>query len=362
MLKVGVLYGGRSGEHKVSCCSAASVFKNLDKSKYQITAIGIDKKGRWYPQKDAQIILDESFGEILSIKKEGNWLVNHFESEEGLTLYNPDNKEKINVDLVFPVVHGKNCEDGTLQGLLELACVPYVGADVIGSAIGMDKDVAKRLLDHNGISVVPWQTIHRIEWEKNKNEIINKINNTIGLPFFVKPANQGSSVGIFKVKEQNDVIIDINKAFEYDNKLLIEKSIDCREIECSVLGNQEPIVSIPGEIIPAHEFYSYEAKYIDSGGAKFKIPAIISESISEKIQEFALRAYLLLCLKGMARIDFFLEKNSEKIYLNEVNTLPGFTSISMYPKLWDYTGIHYKELLDRLIELALERHRNRIIE
>jgi D-alanine-D-alanine ligase len=357
MLKVGVLFGGKSGEHEVSKCSAASVCAELDKTKYQVTAIGIDKDGRWYPQKNIEFEEKEGFGQVLSLKKEGNWLVNHFEDRDhGFTLHNLDNGEQVSVDLIFPVVHGKNCEDGILQGLLELARVPYVGAEVLGSSVGMDKDVTKRILDHGNIPVVPWITLRKIDWEQSQDKLVAKIKNEIGLPFFAKPANEGSSVGIYKVKSEQDISKLVSEAFKYDEKLLIEKSVNCREIECAVLGNDDPRVSVAGEIIPKHEFYSYDAKYIDSEGAELVIPAEIDKDIAETISNYAIKTFKLLCLKGLSRIDFFLDKDTGKIYLNEINSLPGFTSISMYSKLWDYSGIPYAKLLDKLIELAFERH------
>lgn len=361
MLKIGVLFGGNSGEHDVSKCSAASVCTHLDKNKYEVIAIGIDRDGRWYPQKEIKFEDTDGFGKILSLQKNGTWLVNHFEDKENIfTLHNIETGEKISVDLVFPVVHGKHCEDGMLQGLLELASVPYIGSDVIGSAIGMDKDVAKRILQHADIPVVPWITIYKHEWIKNKEVIVDKIKNEIGLPFFAKPANEGSSVGIYKVKEISEIIENIDKVFNYDQKILVEKSINCREIECSVLGNEEPEVSVCGEVISNHEFYSYDAKYLDSNGANLEIPAKIDNQVADQITKCAKNAYKLLCLKGMSRIDFFLDKDNNEIYLNEVNSLPGFTSISMYPKLWDFSGLPYKDLLDKLIELALDRHKKNI--
>ncbi len=359
MIKVGVLYGGRSGEHDVSRCSAASVIKYLDKSKYEVTAIGIDHDGRWYVQDSPEIIEDKDFGDVLKLNKSGNWFVNHYERGGKLYLFESQSSKEISVDVVFPVVHGTFCEDGTLQGLLELAMVPYVGADVVGSAIGMDKDVAKRLLRDAGIPVVEWITILKYQWDLSKDILTNEIENKIGFPCFIKPCNAGSSVGISKVKSREYLESAIDEALVWDNKILVEKAIDAREIEFSVIGNDKPEASIPGEIRPRHEFYSYEAKYIDSNGAELLIPADIDRNLTEVMRKAAVEGYSALCCSGMARVDFFLEKSSNKFYLNEINTLPGFTNISMYPKLWAQTGTDYSSLLKKLISLAVERRVNK---
>jgi D-alanine-D-alanine ligase len=360
-MKIGVLYGGRSGEHDVSICSAASVVSALDKNKYEVTAIGIDRDGRWYVQDEPQIIPDKDFGKILSLKKRGKWLVNHFEQSNKLHLYNIENTgEEIAVDVIFPVLHGTFGEDGTLQGLLELAMVPYVGADVAGSAVGMDKDIAKRLLKEAGIPVVASLTISKQQWQNNSGLISQNAQERLGMPLFVKPVCTGSSVGVRKAKEKEALTAAINFALQFDNRIMIEKAIDCREIECAVLGNDNPAASVLGEITPNHEFYSYEAKYIDPNGATMKIPAQLDDALADKIRKAAVSGYLALGCSGMARVDFFLDKKTNEIYLNEINTLPGFTSISMYPKLWEATGLQYSDLLDKLISLALERHQRKI--
>jgi D-alanine-D-alanine ligase len=360
-LKIGVLYGGRSGEHDVSLCSAASVVSALDKNKYEVTAIGIDRDGRWYVQEQPEIVVDKDFGKVLSLKKYGRWLINHFEQENRLHLYNVENgSEEVVVDLIFPVLHGTYGEDGTLQGLLELAMVPYVGADVAGSAIGMDKDVAKRLLKEAGILVVPSLTVSKKHWQNNRQAVILSALAKLGLPLFVKPLCTGSSVGVKKVKEKETLGAAVDFAFQFDTRILIEKGIDCREIECAVLGNENPEASVLGEIIPSHEFYSYEAKYIDPQGAKMNIPAVIDAKLAAAIRKSAVAGYTTLNCSSMARVDFFLDKNTSEFYLNEINTLPGFTSISMYPKLWEATGLQYSDLLDRLIALALERHQQKM--
>jgi len=360
-IKIGVLYGGRSGEHDVSLCSAASAVLALNTEKYEIIAIGIDRDGKWYVQDKPEIIPHKDFGKVLSLKKRGMWLVNHFEQENKLSLYNLEaNGEKVTVDIVFPVLHGTFCEDGTLQGLLELAMVPYVGADVIGSAVGMDKDVAKRLLHEAGIPVVPSLTVNRQQWQDNQQSIMENAVNKLGLPLFVKPVCAGSSVGVKKVKEQAMFAEAMDFALQFDLRVIIEKAVDCREIECAVLGNEDPAASVLGEITSNHEFYSYEAKYIDPAGAVSRIPAQIDGSLAGAIRKTAVAGYLALGCSSMARVDFFLDKKSNEFYLNEINTLPGFTSISMYPKLWEATGLQYSDLLDRLITLAQERHKRKL--
>jgi D-alanine-D-alanine ligase len=359
--KIGVLYGGRSGEHNVSLCSAASVVGALDQNKYEVIAIGIDRDGRWYVQDTPEILPDKDFGQILSLKKRGKWLVNHFEQENKLHIYNIENKnEEVVIDIVFPVLHGTYGEDGTLQGLLELAMVPYVGADVAGSAVGMDKDIAKRLLSQAGIPVVPSLTISKHQWQDNPGIIIQDALSKLGMTLFVKPLCTGSSVGVKKVKGKELLSEAIDFAFQFDTRIMIEKAVNCREIECAVLGNESPTASILGEIIPNHEFYSYEAKYIDPNGATMKIPADIDGNLAGLIRKIAVQGYMALACSSLARVDFFLDKKTNEFYLNEINTLPGFTSISMYPKLWEATGLKYSDLLDKLITLALERHRNKM--
>ncbi len=360
-IRIGILYGGRSGEHDVSLCSAASVVAALNSSKYKIVAIGIDRDGKWYVQDKPQIVKHKDFGKVLSLKKRGTWLVNHFEQENKLLLYNMENNgEKVAVDVVFPVLHGTFGEDGTLQGLLELAMVPYVGADVLGSAVGMDKDAAKRLLSAAGIPVVPSVTVSQQQWQNNQKSIMESAIDKLGLPLFVKPVCTGSSVGVKKVKEKSSFPEAVDFALQFDTRVIIEKAIDCREIECAVLGNEKPAASILGEIIPRHEFYSYEAKYIDPQGAVPQIPAQIKPALAEVIRKVAVAGFVALGCSSMARVDFFLDKKTNEFYLNEINTLPGFTSISMYPKLWEATGLKYGDLLEKLIALAQDRHNKKL--
>jgi len=360
MLKIGVLYGGRSGEHDVSLSSAANIISKLDVEKYDITAIGIDRDGRWYVQDKIEIVDDADFGHILKLNKNGNWHINHFERDNKLHLHDSATRTSIVLDLVIPALHGSYCEDGTLQGLLELIRVPYVGADHAGSAIGMDKSVTKKLLRDAQIPVVPWIDVYRFQWKESRDEICRQINETFDYPLFVKPANAGSSVGVKKVTKKEDLIEAMDFSLQFDLKVLVETAITGREVECAVLGNFQPEASVLGEIIPKHDFYSYEAKYIDEDGADMKIPAEIPDSIASEIRKSAVEAFVILNCSGLARIDFFYDSSTDEYFLNEINTLPGFTNISMYPKLWEYSGLSQEDLMDKLIELALELHREKI--
>jgi len=340
-IRVGILFGGRSAEHEVSIQSAKNVYEALDAGKHEPVMIGITKKGGWLR------LPDTSFKQIISQSYQPL-------PETGLTVSQPsDSVQQSNLDVVFPILHGPYGEDGTVQGLLKLMGIPYVGADVLGSAVGMDKDVMKRLLRDAGLPIVQFLAIQNHEKEKFTFDMVVK---KLGLPFFVKPANLGSSVGVSKVTTELEFEKAVGNAFLFDRKILLEEGINAREIECSVLGNEDKRASLPGEVIPHHEFYDYEAKYIDENGAGLDIPAKLSPKQVKEIQELAIKACTVLCVEGMARVDFFLEKETGKIYLNEINTIPGFTNISMYPKLWEASGISYKELIGRLIRLAIERH------
>ncbi len=346
-IRVAILFGGKSAEHDVSLRSAKNVIEAMDKNKYETVLIGIDKMGKWLPTNISALLLegkvpvDQSNTESVSlVPQENGRIVNTDGSMIGST-----------VDVVFPILHGPFGEDGTVQGLLKLANVPFVGAGVLGSAVGMDKDVMKRLLRDADIPVANFLVYKKYQ---RKNIAFKDIQKELGLPFFIKPANLGSSVGISKVHNEDEFEQAVAMAFNFDNKIIIEEFIEGREIECSVLGNEEPKVSIPGEIVPQHEFYSYDAKYIDEHGATLKIPAELSEKLVKEIQSIALKAFDILCCEGMARVDLFLTKDG-KIFINEINTIPGFTSISMYPKLWEESGITYSELIDTLIQLAIER-------
>ena len=355
-IRVGILFGGKSCEHEISLLSAKSVIDALDQDKYEPVLISIDKTGVWHVRDALNYLLNtENPKQIRLQGEQGNVAI--IPIDEGDALVNTSTAASAAVDVIFPVLHGTYGEDGTVQGLLKMAGIPFVGADVLGSAIGMDKDVAKRLLKESGIPIGKFIVVRNFEREKKSYEYFVK---ELGLPFFIKPANAGSSVGVSKIKTEEDFQKGMSDAFLYDRKIIVEEFISGREIECSVLGNDHPIASLPGEVIPEHEFYSYEAKYLDENGARFEIPALLPEDIIKNIQEMAIQTFKVLCCEGMARVDFFLTKKGE-LFVNEINTIPGFTKISMYPKLWQVSGVPYKSLLDNLINLALER-RNREIE
>ncbi len=351
-LRVGVIFGGRSGEHEVSLVSATSIIQALDPSKYEVVPIGITREGRWL-----------SSPHMLRLMKERSGLNG---TDEQYLLPEPGRRGLMSVedkaqvvkelDVVFPIVHGTYGEDGTLQGLLELAGIPYVGAGVLGSALGMDKIVQKQLFQEAGLPIVKYLWVLSEEVRERPQAVIAKIGRSLRYPVFTKPANTGSSVGISKIHSRAELLRGLELAATFDRKVIIEQGVvNAREIECSVLGNNTPKASIPGEIVPSNEFYDYDAKYVD-GKSKAIIPAELPRAIVRKLQATAVSAFTTLDLAGMARVDFFVVRKTNKIYLNEVNTLPGFTSISMYPKLWEASGIGYHELLDRLIALAIERH------
>jgi D-alanine-D-alanine ligase len=354
-IRVGVIFGGRSAEHEVSLVSATSVINALDKEKYEILPIGITPEGRWLSSREAVALLKEK-GNIDNLpehilvpdpRKRG--LVPLKNATAGVSLHP--------VDVVFPVLHGTYGEDGTIQGLFELADVPYVGAGVLGSALGMDKVVQKQLLRQVKIPVTPDICFLYSDFVESPKRFIASIERTLRYPCFIKPANLGSSVGITKAHDRQELIEAIHLAGEYDLKVLVERAVkDAREIECSVLGNDDPIASLPGEIIPSNEFYDYDAKYVD-GKSRAIIPAKLPRAVVKRVQQYAVEGFKVLNCSGMARVDFLVSRGTDRIYLNELNTIPGFTSISMYPKLWQASGLSYSGLLDRLIELALERHR-----
>ena len=350
-IRVGILFGGKSAEHEVSIQSARNIVEAINKEKYEIVLIGIDKKGQWHLKGTSELFLPSESSSLTRLNREDK-NVALVPGEGERELVNLSNGKPTGViDVVFPVLHGPYGEDGTVQGLLKLANIPCVGADILGSAVGMDKDVMKRLLGEAGIPTVKFLVFNQACRERIDFDIIQE---KLGLPFFIKPANLGSSVGINKVKEKKEFQSALEEAFQYGNKILVEEYIKGREIECSVLGNDDPIASLPGEILPQDEFYSYEAKYIDERGAILEIPAKLGENLTAKIQNLSIKVFKVLCCQGMARVDFFL-KDNDKIIVNELNTIPGFTKISMYPKLWEASGISYSELIDRLIQLALER-------
>lgn len=356
-IRVGILFGGKSAEHEVSLQSAKNVADAIDKNKYEVSLIGIDKSGRWLLPNQSQFLLNESNPKLIKLNNENEQSVTLIPQSGGELTNLTDEKSHTSIDVVFPILHGPFGEDGTVQGLLKLANIPFVGASVLGSAIGMDKDVMKRLLRDAGIPVAKF-----LVFKKGDSVNFESVSKELGTPLFVKPANLGSSVGVSKVKNKEEFDKAIAEAFRYDTKILVEEAIVGREIECSVLGNQDPIASVPGEILPSHEFYSYEVKYIDETGAALKIPADIPEEAKKKIQELAVKTFKTLECEGLGRVDFFLKENGELIVI-EINTIPGFTKISMYPQLWEASGISYTELIDRLLQLAIERfERERLLQ
>jgi D-alanine-D-alanine ligase len=353
-IRVGVIFGGRSVEHEVSLVSAASVINALDKEKYDILPIGITPEGRWLSSGEALALLKEK-GNIDDLPE--HILVPDPRKRGLVPLRNSSAEVSPHpIDVIFPVLHGTYGEDGTIQGLFELAEIPYVGSGVLGSALGMDKVVQKQLLREAELPVTPDIWFYLEEFLRAQRKLIASIERKLGYPCFVKPANLGSSVGISKAHDRKELIRAIQYAGEYDLKVLVEKGIEqAREIECSVLGNEDPIASVPGEVIPSNEFYDYDAKYVD-GKSTSVIPAKLPRSVATKVQRYAVDGFKVLNCSGMARVDFLVTKRRNRIYLNELNTIPGFTSISMYPKLWQASGLSYPELLDRLIQLAFERH------
>jgi D-alanine-D-alanine ligase len=358
-IKVGLIFGGRSGEHEVSFCSASSIIKAIDKDKYTVVPIGITKEGRWISPQDSELALQSG-------KIEGRNTVILLNDPSGRALVRIDNNQRLDkssalerLDVIFPVLHGPHGEDGTVQGLLELADIPYVGAGVAASAISMDKDLMKTIFQHRGLPILKWMTIKRKEWQKDKEKILSLVQDDFEYPLFVKPTNLGSSVGITKVHKKEELDKAIDLASSYDRKILIEEGLEeVREIECGVLGNDEPQASVVGEVRPAGEFYDYDSKYIDKE-TQLIVPTDLPDGVSQKVQEIALHAFKAVDAAGMARVDFFVSKKVNKIYLSEINTIPGFTSVSMYPRLWEASGIPYSDLIDQLIQLALERHQDK---
>jgi D-alanine-D-alanine ligase len=385
-LRVGILFGGRSGEHEISLLSAASVFKAIDPNKYEVVPIGITKDGRWLTASDAERLLYGKAGEVAhptfgttlragdpettasaAVLQNGEAVV--FPPEPHNSSMTPFQAEMpvrrasdraINVDIIFPVLHGTFGEDGTIQGLLELADLPYVGAGVLGSAAGMDKDIMKSLFRAAGLAIVKHVTVLRSEWESAPKKVQKLVESKLKYPVFVKPANLGSSVGISKARDRRELGPAIDEAAKFDRKIVIEEGVGgkknkAREIECSVLGNDNAQASVPGEIVPSAEFYDYSAKYLDEG-SQLIIPAKLTKAETKTVQELAIAGFRAVDCSGLARVDFLMDPKSRKIYLNEINTMPGFTSISMYPKLWAASGVGYSELISRLIQLGLDRH------
>jgi len=360
-IRLGILFGGRSSEHEVSLTSAASVLKAVDSEKYEVIPIGITREGRWLLGSSADKLLPGVLKNgkpvTASVTPTGPRFIPLDPASLQLTRREAaDTRPEI--DVIFPLLHGTFGEDGTVQGLLELADIPYVGAGVLGSAAGMDKDLMKRLFRDARIPVVPWITVLRSEWGRNPEHVLAAIQKKLRYPLFVKPANLGSSVGISKVHNAKELKPALDLAAEYDRKIIVERGVDAREIECSVLGNDSPQASVPGEIVPVNEFYDYEAKYVKEG-SQLIIPANLRPRQVRRVQQLAVQAFQAVDGAGMARVDFLLDRRTAAIFVNEINTIPGFTPISMYPKLWEASGLPYAKLIDRLVELALERHQEK---
>jgi len=378
-IRVGIIFGGKSSEHEVSRVSAQSVIENINKDKFDVVMIGITKDGRWLNYEgpvdkigsgEWQAIAEQSLTKQQAVlsgadiskidtdtvctdndtKKEacGADIRSFIESIAG-------NGSRKKIDVIFPVLHGCNGEDGTMQGLLELAEIPYVGPGVLGSALGMDKAYSKIIFEKAGIPQGKYLVFKRNEIESGIDRIVTAVEEALTYPCFVKPSNAGSSVGVGKAHDRNELIDAIKYAAKFDRKVLVEEFINGREVECAVLGNDEPIASTVGEVIPSNEFYDYKAKYIDNS-SKIQIPADLPQQTIERIREYAVKAYKALDCAGLSRVDFFVHKQTGEVYINEINTLPGFTSISMYPKLWEASGIPYSELIERLLKLAIEKY------
>jgi len=362
-MKVAIIYGGKSSEHEISIRSASSLVRNLDK-KEDLILIGIAKdSGKWYEQ-DASIkneLLQNANG-MLPIVEDENNLVHIMPGGRAYAF--STKKKQFEVDVVFPILHGAYGEDGSIQGLLEISQIPYVGPAVMGSSIAMDKEIAKILWQNAGLSVVPYLAIKKIEWSNSvkRSTLIDFVEKDFGYPMFIKPSSEGSSVGTAKVQKKEELFLACDEAFKYGNKILIEKFINAREIECSVTGYEHPIVYTVGEIVSHHDFYDYNAKYIDANGASLKIPADLEDLVCKKIRDIAAKAYEVLELSSLSRIDFLVDKKDGTIYLNEANTIPGFTSISMFPKLCEAAGLPYKDLITLLLNDAIKHHASRFIE
>lgn len=348
-IRVGIIFGGKSAEHEVSLQSAKNVIDAIDKEKFEPVLIGVTKDGKWLQSDSSEFLLNTTDPKLIKLNSDSTHPVALIPESSGQIAHLESSGIHNSIDVVFPILHGPFGEDGTIQGLLKLAHIPFVGSGVLGSAVGMDKDVMKRLLRDAGIPIGKFISV-----KQNKIPPYADVVKRLGIPLFIKPANMGSSVGVSKVKNEKEFDMAIQNAFLFDKKVIIEEFIDGREIECAVLGNEDPKASIPGEILPNTEFYSYESKYIDENGAAIEIPAKLSAEKTKELQQMAIKTFQVLECEGLSRVDFFVTKD-DHIFVNEINTIPGFTSISMYPKLWEESGIGYTELITKLIELAIER-------
>lgn len=345
--KILLIFGGRSSEHEVSVNSAKNIFKAIDKSKFEMVLVGISKQGTWYRLSEEQLNAVASINDNDFDKNQCVALVSYFEKP---TLIEMESHVRHSIDAAFPIIHGTNGEDGTLQGLLKMANIPFVGCDVLSSAINMDKEFMKQALTSGGVPNSKYMVLHR-----NEKPSFSDITKKLGLPFFIKPANAGSSVGVHKVKSEAEFGDKIKDSFSYDHKVIAEEFIQGQELECSVKGlNANPAASVAGELIVKHEFYSYEAKYLDDNGAEIVIPARITPEKMKEIQAMAVKAYQVSACDGLARVDFFLQPDG-RLIVNELNTLPGFTKISMYPKMWEATGLKYSDLITELVNYAFEK-------
>lgn len=355
-MNIAIIYGGKSSEHEVSRASASSIVRTISK-KHTLHLIGITKKGEWFLQGDeAREYILKNQKAVLKIKKDEAKRVSVIPGggiKKGLKAGN----EFLKTDVIFAVLHGRFGEDGTIQGLFEMADIPYVGGDVMSSSIAMDKEKTKIIWDYSNLPVVPYIAVRKWEWDnfEIRKSLLAKAEKDFDYPLFIKPCRVGSSIGAGRVYKREELTTQAEQAFLWDNKILIEACIDAREVECSVTGNEETTAYIPGEIIPRHTFYDYDAKYIDPNGAELKIPADLDENTRKTIRELAIRAYRTLDLSGLSRVDFFIDKRSKKVYLNEINTIPGFTSISMFPKMCAASGLPYEKLIMHVIDLAIVR-------
>jgi D-alanine-D-alanine ligase len=367
-LRVGVIFGGRSGEHEVSIRSARAVIESIDRSKYDVIPIAITKEGNWLSSRDALELLPAGTSSMLTpgvISRTGGAVaILGDPSQQGLVSLNSEPREisPQHLDLVFPVLHGPFGEDGTIQGLLEMADVPYVGCGVLASSCGMDKVAMKSLFQHAGLPLCKYTWFLRSHWQRDPAKIIRKIRRDLGFPCFVKPANLGSSVGVSKATDQASLTSAIDLAAQYDRKIIVEEGLDAREIECAVMGNDEPQASLPGEYVVHDEsarFLDYSEKYNSTGHVEFVVPAPVAKAVTAKIQSLALRAFAAIDGAGLARVDFFLRRDNGELLINELNTMPGLTEVSGYPKMWAASGVSFSEALSRLIELAFERHQDK---
>ena len=357
-IRVGVLFGGRSAEHEVSVTSARSVLESIDRDKYDVTMIGIDRGGKWLAAPDATKLL--SSGRVEADGADLKPVSLDYVGGCELVVLDGSGDAGSQLDVIFPILHGPYGEDGTVQGLLELAGIAYVGAGVLGSAVGMDKDMTRRVLRAEGLPQVEYAAVLRSRWRAEPDRVRHELERDFGYPLFIKPANMGSSVGITKARDASEFTAGMDEASRYDRKLIVEVDVgNCREVEVAVLGYEDPEVSVVGEIEPANEFYDYRAKYMDDN-SELHIPARIRPETAERVRQMARRVFLAIEATGLSRVDFFVGRDEEeRILVNEINTMPGFTPISMFPKLWAASGVDYGQLIDRLIQLALERHRDR---